>query len=156
MLALFSDCRTLARHAIWYGPLDDPLLLAVPEVGTEISIAETWMLRIVDVAAAFGERGFPTDANATLDLELTDDVVTANAGRWLVEITGGKASASRVDREASSDTLKMDIRALASLYTGHLSARRLAAMDAVRGSAAALEQADRIFAAEPPSMPDYF
>lgn len=156
ILALFSDCRTLARHAVWYGPLDDPLLLAVPEVGTEISIAETWMLRIVDVRAAFAERGYPATASARLDLELTDDVLPGNAGRWLIEIDGGEAKASRVDRDAGPDTLRMDIRALGSLYTGHLSARRLAAMEAVRGPAAALEQADRVFAAEPPSMPDYF
>lgn len=156
ILALFSDCRTLARHAIWYGPLDDPLLLAVPEVGTGISIAETWMLRIVDVRAAFAERGYPATASARLDLELTDDVVPGNAGRWLIEVDGGEARAKRVDRAAGPDTLRMDIRALGSLYTGHLSARRLAAMEAVRGSAGALEQADRVFAAEPPSMPDYF
>lgn len=156
ILALFSDCRTLARHAVWYGPLDDPLLLAVPEVGTEITIAETWMLRIVDVRAAFAERGYPATASARLDLELTDDVLPGNAGRWLIEIDGGEAKASRVDQDAGPDTLRMDIRALGSLYTGHLSARRLAAMEAVRGPAAALEQADRVFAAEPPSMPDYF
>lgn len=156
ILALFSDCRTLARHAIWYGPLDDPLLLAVPEVGTEISIAETWMLRIVDIRAAFTERGYPAAATARLDLELTDDVLPGNAGRWLIEIDGREATVNRVDRDAGPDTLRMDIRALGSLYTGHLSARRLAGMKAVRGSTAALEQADRVFAAEPPSMPDYF
>ena len=156
MLALFSDCRTLARHAIWYGPLDDPLLLAVPEVGTEISIAETWMLRIVDVRAAFAERGFPAATNARLDLELADDVLPANAGRWRVEIKSGEAKASRIEDEPGPDTLRMDVRALASLFTGHLSARRLAAMDSLQGSAAALEQADRVFTAEPPSMPDYF
>ncbi len=156
ILALFSDCRTLARHAIWYGPLDDPLLLAVPEVGTEISIAETWMIRIVDVRAAFAERGYPAAASARLDLELTDDVLPENAGRWLIEIDGGEARANRVHQDAGPDTLRMDIRALGSLYTGHLSARRLAAMEAVHGSAAGLDQADRVFSAEPPSMPDYF
>ena len=156
ILALFSDCRTLARHAIWYGALDDPLLFAVPEVGTEISVAETWMLRIVDVRAAFAERGFPAAASTSLDLELTDDVLPGNAGRWLVEVADGEARATRADRDAGPDTLRMDIRALGSLYSGHLSARRLAAMRALEASPAALEQADRAFAAEPPSMPDYF
>ncbi len=156
ILALFSDCRTIARHAIWHGPLDDPLLLAVPELGTRISIAETWMIRIVDVRAAFGERGYPASASVRLDLELTDDVLPGNAGRWLIEIDGGEARANRIDQDAGPDTLRMDIRALGSLYTGHLSARRLAALDFLRGSAAALERADRVFGAEPPSMPDYF
>ena len=156
ILALFSDCRTLARHATWYGGLDDSLLLEVPEVGTEISVAETWMLRVVDVRAAFAERGFPSATNARIDLELTDDILPGNAGRWSVEVGGGEARASRVEGEPGPDTLRMDIRAFASLYTGHLSGRRLAAMDALRGSAAAVEQADRVFAAEPPSMPDYF
>ncbi len=156
ILALLSDCRTLARYAIWHGPLDDPLLLAVPELGTEISIAETWMLRIVDVRAAFAERGYPAALTAKLDLDLTDDVLPGNAGHWLIEIEGGRAKANRVDLDAGPDTLRMDTRALSSLYTGHLSARRLAAMGSLRGSGAAVEEADRVFAAEPPSMPDYF
>ena len=156
VLALFSDCRTLARHATWYGGLDDSLLLEVPEVGTEISVAETWMLRIVDVRAAFTSRGYPSDTTARIELDLTDDVVPANAGGFLLEVGGGEASASRTGDAAGADALRLDIRALASLYSGHLSARRLAELGQVAGPTASLNQADRIFAGPPPSMPDYF
>ena len=156
ILAFFSDCRTLARHATWYGSLDDSLLLEVPEVGTEISVAETWMLRIVDIAAAFTERGYPHGPGARLELDVTDDVVAGNEGRWIIEIEDGKADVNRAAGETGPDVLRLDIRALASLYTGHLGARRLAELGAVRGSAAALDRAERIFAGAPPAMPDYF
>ena len=156
ILALFSDCRTLARHATWYGGLDDSLLLEAPEVGTEISVAETWMLRIVDIVAAFTERGYPRGPSARLEVDVTDDVVSPNQGRWIVEIEHGAADVRRASGEAGPDVLQMDIRALASLYTGHLSARRLAELGSVQGSAVALDRAERIFAGPPPAMPDYF
>ena len=156
ILALFSDCRTLARHATWYGGLDDSLLLEVPEVGTEISVAETWMLRIVDIAAAFTERGYAPGTSARLELDVTDDVVARNEGRWIIEIEGGQADVRRAAGETGLDVLRLDIRALASLYTGHLSARRLAELGSVQGSAVALDRTERIFAGPLPAMPDYF
>ncbi len=156
ILAFFSDCRTLARHATWYGALDDSLLLEVPEVGTEISVAETWMLRIVDIAAAFTERGYPRDTSARLELDVTDNVVARNEGRWIIEIEGGNADVNRAAGGTGPDVLQLDIRALASLYTGHLSARRLADLGSVQGSAVALDRAERVFAGPPPAMPDYF
>ena len=156
ILALFSDCRTLARHATWYGGLDDSLLLEVPEVGTEISVAETWMLRIVDIAAAFTERGYAPGTSARLELDVTDDVVARNEGRWIIEIEGGQADVRRAAGETGPDALRLDIRALASLYTGHLSARRLAELGSVQGSAVALDRTEPIFAGSPPAMPDYF
>ena len=156
ILAMFADCRTLARDVTWYGALDDHMLLQVPEVGTEISVAETWMLRIVDVQAALGERGYPPGTSARLDFDVTDDVVAGNRGRWVLAVDRGTRQVSRTTRKAGRNTLRLDIRALASLYTGHLSARRLADLDLIEGSTASLNLADRIFAGPPPSMPDYF
>ena len=156
ILALFSDCRTLARHATWYGALDDSLLLEVPEVGTEISVAETWMLRIVDIRAAFAERGYPPGVAARIELEVTDDVVAGNNGRWRLEVEDGRGRLEHLDEPAEAEALALDVRALASLYSGHLSARRLAELGRLRASAGTRALADRIFAGEPPSMPDYF
>ncbi len=156
ILALFSDCRTLARDVTWHGALDDHMLLQVPEVGTEISVAETWMLRIVDVQAALSERGYPPGTSTRLDFDVTDNVVAGNRGRWVLSVDRGTGKVSRTTRKAGRNTLRLDIRALASLYTGHLSARRLADLDLIDGPTASLNQADRIFAGQPPSMPDYF
>ncbi len=156
ILALFSECRTLAGDVTWYGALDDHMLLQVPEVGTEISVAETWMLRIVDVQAALGERGYPTGTSARLDFDVADDVIAGNRGRWVLAVDRGTGKVSRTTRKAGRNTLRLDIRALASLYTGHLSARRLADLDLIDGSTASLNLADRLFAGPPPSMPDYF
>ncbi len=156
ILALFSDCRTLARDVTWYGALDDHTLLQVPEVGAEISVAETWMLRIVDVQAALSERGYPSGTSTRLDFDVTDDVVAGNRGRWVLAVDRGTGKVSRTTRKAGRNTLRLDIRALASLYTGHLSARRLADLDLIDGSTASLNLAERVFAGPPPSMPDYF
>ena len=156
ILAFFSDCRTLARDVTWHGALDDHLLLQVPEIGTEISVAETWMLRIVDVEAALGQRGYPPNTSARLDFDISDDVVAGNRGRWVLEVDRRAGKVSRTTRKAGRNTLRLDVRALASLYTGHLSARRLADLDLIEGSSTSLNLAERIFAGPPPSMPDYF
>ncbi len=156
ILAFFSACRTLARDVTWHGALDDHLLLQVPEIGTEISVAETWMLRIVHVQAALGQRGYPPRTSARLDFEVTDDVVAGNRGRWVLEVDRRAGKVSRTTRKAGRNTLRLDIRALASLYTGHLSARRLADLDLIEGSSTSLNLAERLFAGPPPSMPDYF
>jgi len=83
-------------------------------------------------------------------------VVARNEGRWIIEIEGGQADVRRAGGETGPDALRLDIRALASLYTGHLSARRLAELGSVQGSAVALDRTERIFAGSPPAMPDYF
>ena len=72
-----------------------------------------------------------------------------------------KQEAAKQERAASETppdrTLSASISAhIASLYSGHLSARRLAELGQVKGPTASLNQADRLFAGPPPSMPDYF
>ncbi len=156
ILALFADCRTLARSVTWYGALDDHLLLQAPEVGVGISVSETWMLRIVDLQAALAERGYPPASSTRLTLEVTDDVIAANQGQWELRVDAGRAEVGRAGRNAGRGTLRLDIRALAQLWTGYLGASRLAALGRLEGTPAAVQEADRLFAGPPPSMPDDF
>ncbi len=156
LLALFSDCRTLARSATWHGALDDHVLQHVPEVGVRTSVAETWMLRIVHLPAALEARGYPPGLDERLLLDVTDDVVAGNRGRWMFTASDGRGDVRPARADDRGPALRLDVRALASLYTGHLGAARLVALDRAEGSAEAVEAADRLFSGPPPSMPDYF
>src|SRR5206468_1384860 len=101
---------------------------------------------------ALEARGWPKEARATLAFELEDEIVPANAGRWTLAVAAGKASLER----GGSGGLALDVRALAALYSGHMTARSLALAGALRGDDDAIARADAIFATSPPSLVDFF
>ena len=152
LLTFLGDHRSLADEAIWHGSTADPLLLLVREQRWRTEIEDVWMLRVLDVKRALEARGYPAAASASLHLEIFDEVLPANRGRWVVEVRGGEA---RV-RQGGDGTLKAHVRGLASLYSGHRSAAALALTGLVEGDAAVLDAATAIFAGPRPAMSDFF
>ena len=82
-------------------------------------------------------------------------------GWWTLH---GCSSGDKKTGQAAVETLKrpgrgalrMHVRALAPLYTGHLGAEQLAVSGAIAGPAAALARATALFATASPSLPDFF
>ena len=96
-----------------------------------------WMGRVVDLAAAFGERGFSSHSSVEVDLVVDDAEVPANSGRWTLSVSGGRGSANRTDdlpvrgdagtRDSSAITsneladaaaVRVDARGLSGLWCG--------------------------------------
>ena len=152
LLTFLGDHRSLADEAIWHGSAADPLLLLVREQRWRTEIEDVWMLRVLDVKRALEARGFPAALSASLHLEIFDEVIPANRGRWVVEVRGGEA---RV-RQGGDGTLKAHVRGLASLYSGHRSAADLALTGLVEGDVAVLDAASALFAGPRPAMSDHF
>lgn len=102
----------------WRGPAPHPLTLAITEPRRLNAIVSdgTW-LRILDVAAALGARSY--QGPGSLVLELTDDFMPANAGRWQLTVPGpgSPGEVARAPESAPSD-LALDISALAATYLG--------------------------------------
>lgn len=152
LLAFLGDHRSLARDVIWHGGVDDPFLALLPERGYQVSLVEPWMLRIVDVAAALGARGYPRSLDTRLELEVRDELLPGNSGRFRVDIAGGAAAVRRGGR----GTMALDVRALAALYTGHATPLELAQAGRLRARGSALDRVTAAFAGPPPSLPDLF
>lgn len=152
LLAFLADHGAQARDVMWYSGVDDPFLAHLPERGHEIALHEPWMLRIVDVARALAERGYPQHLDLRLELEVEDELVPENRGRFRVDIAGGTAEVTRGGR----GVLALDGRALAALYTGHASPQQLALAGRLKGPESALTRAAVAFAGPPPSLPDFF
>jgi predicted acetyltransferase len=110
------------------------------------------MLRIVDLRAALESRGYGSALAGTLDLDLTDEHLPANAGRWRIELADGRAHVER----GGTGALRLDARALAALYSSWLSAEELAANGRTTGDRATLARASAFFAGPAPHMPDMF
>jgi predicted acetyltransferase len=112
------------------------------------------MLRLVSVKGALGLLGRRSEAlRAPLVLEVEDDVIAENAGEYTVGDSGVVRGVKAQDR------VKLDVRQLAQLYAGYLSAEQLVRRGLVRSnSTKALELLKTLFPPGDPyvSPPDDF
>ncbi|WP_329462420.1 GNAT family N-acetyltransferase [Streptomyces sp. NBC_01431] len=134
---------------------DDPLLLFAADRDQVKTVAEfpaLW-LRLVDVRAALTARSWA--AEAFLVLEVRDDRVPANAGRFRLAASPHTCT---YEATAAAPDLSLDVRDLAACYLGGTEARRLVLAGLVAehtpGAAAALDAALRT--AELPHTADEF
>jgi predicted acetyltransferase len=113
-----------------------------------LSIAEGLWLRFVDLEAALRARGFNEGPDAVLEIE--DDVVPRNTGRYVVG-----AAPARTDAEAD---VALHVSDLASAYLGAFSFERLAAAGRARElRPGGLARATALFATPlPPFCPEGF
>jgi len=155
LVALLASHRSLADQAVWFGRQDDPLFLALEEAVAphlSIKLSTPWMTRMVDAPGALEARGYAPALSATLGFELADPLLPHNRGRFRLRIEKGRG---KVEKGGRGD-LRLDVRALAALYTGAYSASTLAGAGRIEGSDGAIALADGIFAGPAPSMPDMF
>ncbi|GGU18953.1 GNAT family N-acetyltransferase [Streptomyces violascens] len=123
---------------------DDPLLLFATDRDQVKAVAEfpaLW-IRLVDVGAALTARSWA--AEAALVLEVRDDRIPANAGRF--RLTTSPHACTYEPTPAPAD-LTLDVRDLAACYLGGTEVRRLVLAGLVTehtaGAAAALDAALR-------------
>jgi len=102
-------------------PVDDPLLyqLADPRRARPRLKDALWV-RIIDVPGALARRRYSAPADVVL--EVRDDLLTANAGRWRLTTTdsaedGGGLSATCVPSSSAPDVL-LDVTQLGAAYLG--------------------------------------
>lgn len=119
-------------------PLDHPLFLLLAEPRRmQFTLNDGVWVRLIDVGGALSARSYSGDGEIVL--ELTDDVLPKNAGRWRV-------SASGVERTDASAELRLDVIGLGTVYLGGFGFG-----DLVRASRAqelepgAAERADALF-----------
>ena len=115
ILASHATMATTVRACL---PPDDPLHRLTREPDVKLRRTSGWMLRIVDAAVAIGARGFPAGVSVSVMLELADPVCPANAGRWRLEVTGGRGSLQRAGDDAAADPVRLGARGFAALFAG--------------------------------------
>nr|WP_225937920.1 GNAT family N-acetyltransferase [Myxococcus sp. RHSTA-1-4] len=152
LLSFLGDHRSLAKEAVWYGGADDPLLPLLREQTYSVKLDMHWMVRVLDVAKALEARGWPVGLSGALHLEVEDDLLPENRGRFVLEVSDGVA---RV-RRGGEGRMRMHVRGLSSLYTGFLSAEALRAMGALEADDASVRAAVSLFWGPQPSIRDMF
>jgi predicted acetyltransferase len=128
--ALWADLlsRDLVTEVeVWSRPVDDPLLylLADPR-RARASYRDAMWIRLIDLPAALTRRCY--SAPVDLVIEVTDDLLPANAGRWRLQ-AGGLADPAKpsCDRTTDEPDLMLPVSALGAGYLGGI---RLGAMAA--------------------------
>ncbi len=113
-----ASCTVAGRRAV-----DDPVLAMVVDRG-RTRVAEDWPLqvRLLDLARVLSMRTYGTDG--ALVLEVHDRQLPEQAGRWHLEVSGGRGSCRRTDRPVD---LRLDIVALSTVVLGGARTTQLAA-----------------------------
>src|SRR5262249_25447711 len=101
---------------------------------------------------ALTERGYIEGVTDELHLDVRDDLIPENQGRFVLSIAGGKGKVKR----GGKGRLRLDVRGLAPLYTGHMHPASLAVAGLLTGHADEIRKAATIFSSPAPWMPDYF
>jgi predicted acetyltransferase len=149
---LLSCHRSTADHAVWYGGAADGRLLLLPDKIYQVKVEATWMLRILDVARALEQRGYP-DVERELSLELSDDILPENRATYRLRVSGGHAL---VEPTGGAGNVRLDVRALSALYSGFVSAAELSRAGLLTGSPRSLATLGLLFGGPAPALADYF
>lgn len=152
LLGFLADFAMMAELAIFHAGPHHPALMLLPQQSFTVKHHEFWMLRVLNVKQALEARGWPQGITGTAELEIRDDLVETNNGRFVVRVSGGAATVER----GGSGAIAMDVRALAPLYTGLQDLRGLALAGLVNGSDAALEAASVVFRRGSPWTGDFY
>jgi predicted acetyltransferase len=135
------------------GPAEDDLFLLAPHAAPDVVEAEIrWMVRLVDVVGAVAGRGWPSAARGRVHLEVSDDDAPWNAGRWILEVSDGRATMSR----GGSGEVQATIGGLSSWWSGYGAPRRLARTGHLAGPPEALDAMGQLLPATPPVLVDFY
>lgn len=152
LLTLLADHRSMEHRAEWYGGPSPAMLLLLREAPARIRLNSYWMLRIVDVERALAQRGYSPYVSAELHLDVSDDLIGDNSGRYVLRVTDGKPTVER----GGDGSFRLDVRALAALFAGHQPTADLVAVGLAECDAEVAEVADALFLGPEPWMADVF
>lgn len=155
LLQFFADHRSMAGEVIWHGSPPDAIHLTLREQAARDEVKDQWMLRLLDAAGALEARGYAPGVNVELHLEVHGDEVLpdVNNGRLLVRIADGRAEARR---GAGRGSIRVDIRGLASLYSGLVSPWQARAAGWLDGDDDAIAPLAAALAGGAPWIADHF
>jgi predicted acetyltransferase len=152
LLTFLADHASTGANVSWFTGPGGTLVQMLPEVGYEQRLHDHWMLRVLNVPSALAARGYPEGLEVELHLEVTDELIPQNQGRFVLQIANGRGEVKKGGR----GDLKLDVRGLAPLYTSHLPPASLAASGLIEASPPALARASAAFGGPAPWMPEIF
>lgn len=106
---------------------------------------------MTDVAAALKLRGYPP-LDAQLELDIADDSLPENAGRYVLSLRAGKATVAR----GGEGLIRVDVRGLAAIYSGFTHPSDVQAAGLLDAERAEIARLGAVFAGPAPFILDAF
>jgi predicted acetyltransferase len=147
-----ADHRSQIDTVLWHSSPVDALSLFFPEQTAKRRSLNRWMTRIVNLPQALEQRQYPQSIQAKLHLEIQDELLSNNQGKWILEVANGHGKVT----PGGQGDLQLNIRNLAPLYTSLFSAQQLQQCDRLTGTPQAIALASQIFNSPIPWTPDFF
>jgi predicted acetyltransferase len=114
---------------VWFAAVDEPLMYLVNEPRQlNAKIADALWVRIVDLPAALAARRYATPVDVVL--EVTDDLLPGNAGRWRLRV--GAPGAATCSPCTDEPDIACDVVDLGAAYLGETRLSTLATAGRVR------------------------
>ncbi|TWT45453.1 Enhanced intracellular survival protein [Phycisphaerae bacterium RAS1] len=152
ILSFLADHRSMVETVFWFGSPNEALLLHTREQPAKPALRDHWMLRITHVAAALEQRGYAPGLSGELHLDVADDVLPDNGGRFTLVVEDGRAAVSRGGR----GSMRIDVRGLASMYSGYYTPHELKLRGYVDADDSSMSVAAAMFGGSTPWMRDGF
>ncbi len=147
-----SDHRSQIEKVRWRNSTIDFLTLMLPEQTAKIIYSKHWMLRVINVCNALEKRGYPQQLEAQLHLEIQDDLIAENNGKFILTVANGRGEVTK----GGKGELQLHINGLSPLYTGLFTPYQLQQTGYLQATEKALSVATQMFAGSLPWMPDFF
>ncbi|MBW4625176.1 MAG: GNAT family N-acetyltransferase [Brasilonema octagenarum HA4186-MV1] len=144
--------RSQIQNVRWKGSATESLTLLLPEQTAKQKSTSYWMLRVIDVVKALEKRGYPPGIQAELHLEIQDDLLAENNGKFILSVANGRGEVT----SGGKGEMKLDIRGLAPLYTGLFTPQQLQLAGQLDAIETARFAATQIFAGTASWMADFF
>jgi predicted acetyltransferase len=119
--ALWADLLTrdlMAEVTAYQRPVDDPLLdILADRRRTRSHLIDGLWVRLTDVPAALSQRRYASEADVVI--EVTDEVLPANAGRWRLQCPGpGEGGKVSCERTTAAADVVLPVSVLGACYLG--------------------------------------
>lgn len=152
LFKLLGGYRSLAGKVSLHLHVPGLLQALLPDRRAAVSVADFWMLRIVDVEQAFATRGYRRGVRAAVDLAIVDEILPECGGAFRLRVQDGSAAVTR----GGSGAVRLGPRGLAALYAGFATARDLARQGLLEAKEEDLDALDGIFTGPMPTMTEMF
>lgn len=152
LLGFLADFQTVGDDLLLFGGPAHPALALLGQQRYAVEFRDYWMLRIADVPAALEARGYAPGVAAETHLEVRDELLGANAGRFVLRVQGGRGSVE----PGGEGRVRCGVRGLAAMYSGFMPPEGLALAGLVEGESGDLRAAGAVFGGSTPWMTDFF
>lgn len=149
---LLRDFSSMGESVVFCGGPTHPALQLLNQQRHEVKLKDDWLIRVVDAKKALEGRGYSPAIRTDIHLDIEDELIPSNAGRFVLRVADGRAAL----QPGGSGALRVSTRGMATIYSGFNTPTQARMLGLVDGPEADLERADSVFARSTPWMSDMY